>query len=234
MLQNYLACGSNTSESLDFFGLNAYEWCGRSSYTTSGYSMLVKNATDYNIPIFLSETGCNTNRPRDFADQTAIFNTEMADTWSGSIVYEWIEEANNYGLISYGPKVDPTVSTEALDGFPRSGTPTPISPDFSNLKSQWATLTPSGVKESEYTPSNTPPECPAMTSSVWDVDGKSPLPTVGQSYAMASTTGTATATATVGSASPTASNRGSASGGNEVAGMTIGLAAVMLGFVWWL
>lgn len=120
MLQNFLACGSNTSESLDFFSLNAYSWCGDSSYMTSGYNMLEQNATDLNIPIFLSETGCNVARPRTFQDQTAIYG-EMADVWSGSIIYEWIEEANNYGLISYGEKVDPASPSAPPDGFPRSG-----------------------------------------------------------------------------------------------------------------
>ena len=230
MLQNYLACGTNAAESLDFFSLNAYEWCGHSSYVTSGYSMLEQNATDYNIPIFLSETGCNTHPPRDFADQAAIFGSDMAKTWSGAIVYEWIEEKNNYGLVSYGPKVDPATATDAPpDGYPRTGTPTPVSPDFSNLKSQWATLTPSGVKESAYSTSKAPPECPAVTSGAWEVDAKSPLPSIGQSYATASET----ATGTHGSASATATKKGSASGGNEAAGMAVGLAAVMLGFVWW-
>ena len=65
-LQNYLACGGNSSETLDFFSLNAYEWCGDSSYTESGYSALQKNASDYPIPIFFSETGCNTVKPRTF------------------------------------------------------------------------------------------------------------------------------------------------------------------------
>lgn len=116
-LQNYLACGSDSADSLDFFSLNAYSWCGHSSYEQSGYDILEKNSTDLHIPIFMSETGCNTVRPRDFQDQTAIFG-EMSDVWSGSIVYEWIEEANNYGLISYGPKVD---VASAPDGFPRSG-----------------------------------------------------------------------------------------------------------------
>ncbi|KAI9791224.1 MAG: hypothetical protein M1816_004216 [Peltula sp. TS41687] len=235
MLQNYLACGTNYAESLDFFSLNAYEWCGHSSYAKSGYSMLEKNATDYNIPIFLSETGCNTNRPRDFADQAAIFGKDMANTWSGAIIYEWIEEQNNYGLISYGAKVDPSTVTDAPpDGFPRTGTPTPVSPDFSNLKSQWATLTPSGVKESAYATSKPPAECPAMTPGAWEVDAKSPLPSIGQGYVAATSTGMATASATQGSASPTATKKGTASGGNEVAGMAVGLAAVMLGFVWWL
>lgn len=36
MLQNYLACGSNSSEALDFYSLNAYSWCGDSTFQQSG------------------------------------------------------------------------------------------------------------------------------------------------------------------------------------------------------
>jgi 1,3-beta-glucanosyltransferase GAS1 len=62
-LQNYLACGNNASESLDFFSLNAYEWCGQSTYEQSGYSALQQNASNYSIPIFFSETGCMVGQP---------------------------------------------------------------------------------------------------------------------------------------------------------------------------
>jgi 1,3-beta-glucanosyltransferase GAS1 len=229
MLQNYLVCGTNVSESIDFFGLNAYEWCGPSSYTISGYDQLTKNITGYPVPIFFSETGCNTVRPRNFADQSAIFGDQMDDYWSGAIIYEWIEEANNYGLIQYGDK---TNSSESVpDGYPRSGTPTPISPDFSNLKSQWATLSPTGVKESTYSPTNTPPPCPSSTPGGWLVNGNVPLPTLGQTYtAGANPTGAPTGSA----ASATATKKGSASGGKEITGMTIGLVGVMFGFMWWL
>jgi hypothetical protein len=144
MLQNYLACGSNASEALDFFSLNAYSWCGDSDYRTSGYISLEQNSTDYSIPIFLSETGCNTVPPRTFEDQTAIFG-EMADTWSGSIIYEWIQETNNYGLITYGDKVDPASPSAPPEGFPRSGKPTPVQPDFDNLSKVWKTLNPTGM-----------------------------------------------------------------------------------------
>ncbi|KAJ5135227.1 uncharacterized protein N7515_004505 [Penicillium bovifimosum] len=197
MLQNYMACSKNESERLDFYSLNAYEWCGSSSYTQSGYNILQKNATDYPIPIFFSETGCNTPKPRTFEDQSAIFGKNMADTWSGSIIYEWIEETNNYGLISYGASVDPATATASAieDGFTRKGTPTPVSPDFQNLKSQWATLHPTGVALSAYTKGIslvTAIECPSSTSGGWAIDPSSPLPTLGQTYKKNSNTASAT------------------------------------------
>lgn len=86
--QNYLACGGNSSESIDFFGLNSYEWCGSSSYMQSGYQTLTQEVMQYPIPIFFSETGCNTPEPRTFADQSAIFGPQMDPYWSGSIIYE--------------------------------------------------------------------------------------------------------------------------------------------------
>ncbi|KAI9823997.1 MAG: hypothetical protein M1819_001085 [Sarea resinae] len=237
MLQNYLACGTNSSETVDFFSLNAYEWCGDSSYVTSGYSQLSTNATDYDIPIFFSETGCNTNPPRTFDDQSAIFGDDMNQIWSGAIVYEWLEEENNYGLISYAPKEAATASG-APDGYVRSGTPTPVSPDFANLQSQWSTLTPTGTPMSAYSPTNSPPACPASTAGVWEVNGNTPLPTLGQAYQASSSTSStapkATGTSTGTAPSKTATKKGSASGGKEIAGMSVGLATVMLCFMWWL
>jgi hypothetical protein len=100
-LQNYLACGSDSSQTIDFYGLNSYEWCGDSTYDTSGYSNLQAMSANYSIPIFFSETGCNVGGPRTFDDQAAIFGPDMVGTWSGSIIYEWVQETNNYGLVRY-------------------------------------------------------------------------------------------------------------------------------------
>lgn len=234
MLQNYLACGGNTSESLDFFSLNAYEWCGSSSYSVSGYTMLQQNATGYNIPIFFSETGCNTAPPRTFEDQAEILGSQMENTWSGAIIYEWVEETNNYGLVNYGS----ASVTSGVTSWPAAGTPMPISPDYQNLKGQWATLTPSGVALSAYSASAsslTAPVCPSSTSGGWLINGNPPLPTVGQSLNRATgSSATPTGTATGSSASATATKKGTASGGKEMAGMSIGLAGVLLGFMVWL
>ena len=235
MLQNYLACGSNSSENIDFFGLNAYEWCGDVTYTTSGYSQLTVNATDYPIPIFFSETGCNTAEPRTFEDQSAIFGDQMNGIWSGAIVYEWIEEANNYGLISYGTtaSVNPTATDGPPDGYTRTGTPTPVSPDFSNLSNQWKTLTPSGTSENAYTPSLTAPVCPGYTANVWEVNGDVALPTLGQTFNAAlqsSITGGATGDASA-SASASATKKGSAGLEREVNAMGVGLVGLVAGLV---
>ena len=243
MLQNYMACGGNASESLDFFSLNAYEWCGGSSYSVSGYNQLEANASGYDIPIFFSETGCNKPEPRTFDDQASIFGPEMDNTWSGAIIYEWIQESNNYGLVNYGPSANPSTvaasATNVQDGYTRSGTPTPVSPDYSNLKSQWATLTPAGVKLSAYSASATslsPVACPSSTSGGWEVNGNAALPTLGQTLnrAAASSSATRTTSATASAASATTTKKGTASGGREIAGMSVGLAGVLLGFIVWL
>lgn len=136
-----------------------------------------------------------------------------------------------------GPKVDPKVSTDALEGFPRSGTPTPISPDFNNLKQQWATLSPPGIQLSDYSATKLPaPACPTPTVSGWDVNGDVPLPSLGQRLTRATTSSgpSATESATGSAASATTTGRGTATVGREMAGMGLSLVGVMLGFVVWL
>lgn len=213
MLQNYFACRAEPDERMDFFSLNSYEWCGPATYTSSGYSKLQEMASTYSIPIFFSETGCNVDPPRLFTDQAAIFGSDMVNNWSGSIIYEWSQAGNKYGLVTYG---DPSSS-----GYKSSGSPVPIKPDFANLQSQWANLSPKGVAKSAYdTASIKPPTCPSQAPT-WDVDPSAPLPTIGQkgeftadptatsrstAHSTSSGTGTATGASTgTGTATPTES-----------------------------
>lgn len=241
-LQNYLTCGSNSSESIDFYSLNAYEWCGDNTFQTSGYEILTNQIKTYNVPIFFSETGCQTVRPRTFQDQTAIYGSQMTPYWSGSIIYEWIQEANDYGIIQYGSKVDPSSPGAPPDGYPRSGKPTPLEPEWSNLSKVWAAAKPSGVQESAYKPSLTAPECPAKTSGTWEVDGSAALPTLGQTFAaQASGSGSPTATSggaqATGEAQPSATPTGGAapvSPAKELRAMGFGLVGVLVGFFWWM
>lgn len=181
--------------------------CGDSTYETSGYIFLQQNASGYNIPIFFSETGCNVGPSRTFDDQAAIFGDKMVDTWSGAIIYEWIQETNDYGLVEYSLSQASSAGIDGADAaFGRNGTPQPRSPDFENLSKHWATPSPTGVRADDYKPSLTAPVCPDFTTGAWEVKADAQLPTIGYgSKAVSSTTdsevSTSIATAT-GKASP--------------------------------
>lgn len=239
MLQDYLTCGGNSSENVDFFALNSYEWCDPTKYAESGYANLQRMAKDFPVPIFFSETGCNVPGPRLFGDQPAIFGPEMINDWSGALIYEWIEEENHYGLISYGPKLEPTATGPNIEGgFTRAGTPTPVLPDFTNLQSQWATINPTGIKRSDYDPKHVSTRaCPTSGIQGWLINGNVALPTLGQTLTTNAPKPTVTEEAEVsqpaGSASPT-STKNPAPMNKELTGMSAGLVGVMLFFTFWL
>ncbi|CCH60620.1 hypothetical protein TBLA_0D01120 [Henningerozyma blattae CBS 6284] len=105
----YLQCNSldgktvnsdlDTSRS-DFFGLNTYDWCsGQSDWTTSGYDKLNSTFSDAVIPLVFSEYGCNANSPRTFDEVTEGLYGGLVNLFSGGLVYEYAQEANNYGLV---------------------------------------------------------------------------------------------------------------------------------------
>lgn len=91
-LGEYLVCGGNESESIDFYGVNDFEWCGDSSYVASGYAELVSGLEGLGVPVFFSEDGCNTVYPPTWQDQAAVFGPNMSSVWSGAIAYEWREQ----------------------------------------------------------------------------------------------------------------------------------------------
>jgi hypothetical protein len=144
--------------------------CGSSTYQTSGYADRIAEFQDYPVPTFFSETGCITIRPRTFQDMTAIYGSQMTSILSGAFVYEWIQEANNYGIINY-----PDITLQ--DNLNVSvGSPIPLQPDFNNLKNQWASATPNGININDYTPSNTEITCPQTTAGIWTIDANQVLP----------------------------------------------------------
>jgi 1,3-beta-glucanosyltransferase GAS1 len=169
MFQDYLVCGPE-NDTIDFFAVNIYEWCGDSTYETSGYSDRIAELQGYPVPAFFSEDGCITVRPRTFTDMAAIFGPDMTPVLSGAFVYEWMQEANDYGIITY-----PDFTTQ--DGLNVSvGSPVPMQPEFGNLQSQWAAATPSSISEAAYTPTATTMVCPGTTVGTWDIVGNAALP----------------------------------------------------------
>jgi len=101
----------------------------------------------------------------------AIYGPDMDSVLSGTFVYEWIQEANDYGIIEYP-------STTLQDGLNVSvGSPIPMQPEFGNLQSQWSVNIPTGTSMNAYTPSLTPGgACPATTAGVWEISGDQAIP----------------------------------------------------------
>ncbi|GME79723.1 unnamed protein product [Ambrosiozyma monospora] len=108
-----------------------YEWCGRSSYFSSGYRERTDEFSNLTIPVFFSEYGCNTIQPREFTDVETLYSSYMTGVWSGGIVYMYFEEDNNYGLVKVE---DDKVKTLK---------------DFDNLKKQMGGISPKIAKVSE-------------------------------------------------------------------------------------
>lgn len=153
---HYFNCGDDEMARVDMFGFNDYSWCGRSSFTTSGYDKKVEAYDNYSIPLFLSEFGCNKITPRPFTEILAIFSDKMLPVFSGGLVYEYSMEGNDYGLVQISLD-NKTVTTND---------------DFDNLKEQFSSAkNPSG--DGGYHTGLPFSECPEK-SDVWEAEDKLP------------------------------------------------------------
>lgn len=101
---NYLQCsisnGTSDPSRVDLFALNSYSWCGDSSYTTSGYDVLVGDFSNTSVPVFFSEYGCNNPAPRVFTEVPVLYGPLMTPVLSGGLVYEYSQETSDYGLVN--------------------------------------------------------------------------------------------------------------------------------------
>ncbi|KAL8962818.1 MAG: hypothetical protein Q9193_000836 [Seirophora villosa] len=154
-IAEYFNCG-DASSSIDFYGYNIYSWCGESTYRTSQYQARTQEFSNYNVPVFFAEYGCNQVQPRIFEEVGTLYGPDMTKVWSGGIVYMYYQEANDYGLVTIGSDDQATKL-----------------PDFSALSSQIARVTPSGVAMSAYSPTNRPQACPTQDSA-WSASERLP------------------------------------------------------------
>ena len=104
----------------------------------------------------LSEYGCNTNT-RTFEEVGALYNTEMTGVYSGGLVYEYSNEASNYGLVEI------------------SGSSVKELPDFSALMTAYKN-TPNPQGDGGYNSTGGASGCP-VESADWQV-GNDSLPAI--------------------------------------------------------
>ena len=109
-LADYFNCGPSDS-SIDFWGYNIYSWCAPSNYQASGYADRTKAFSNYSVPVFFAEYGCNAPKPRTFDEVQALYGDQMSPVWSGGIVYMYFQEENDYGRAS--PNTHPSLVPRA-------------------------------------------------------------------------------------------------------------------------
>ncbi|KAK8118046.1 1-3-beta-glucanosyltransferase gel4 [Apiospora kogelbergensis] len=143
-MAQYFNCGKE-EESIDFWGYNIYSWCGDSSFTKSGYDTQVEFFSNYSVPVFFAEYGCNSPGGADgrkFDETKALYSSQMTDVISGGIVYMYFEEDNDYGLVKVTGKNAKTLK------------------NADNLKKALSDAKPVGTTLDKYQPSNKAATCP--------------------------------------------------------------------------
>ncbi|KAI0157402.1 family 72 glycoside hydrolase [Xylariaceae sp. FL1272] len=145
-MAHYFNCGEQ-EDAIDFWGYNIYSWCGESSFTESGYDVQVDFFSNFSVPVFFAEYGCNTvggAEGREWDDTTALYSSQMTDVFSGGIVYMYYEEENDYGLVKV------------------SGNSAKTMKNYDTLRQKLAKVDPSTTSMAAYSPSNSPAACPAI------------------------------------------------------------------------
>ncbi|KAI1767973.1 carbohydrate-binding module family 43 protein [Hypoxylon sp. FL1150] len=159
-MAQYFNCGEQDA-AIDFWGYNIYSWCGKSSFTESGYDVQVKFFSNFSVPVFFAEYGCNTvggAEGRLWDDTTALYSDQMTDVFSGGIVYMYYEEENDYGLVKV------------------SGDKATAMKNYNVLQSKLAAAKPSSTSMAAYNPTNSPAACPAISDDWKAADILPPTP----------------------------------------------------------
>lgn len=170
----YLQCndGGNDTSRSDFFGLNSYSWCGNdSSFTISGYNVLVQTFSNSSIPVFFSEYGCNVPSPRYFDEVPVLYGPQMT-VLSGGLVYQWTQDSSNFGLVQTYSN-----GTAQLLG------------DYDTLKSQYSKINVTLLESNNGTATSiTPPQCNAdlISDSGFSTDFNIPDPPSGAEQVISS------------------------------------------------
>lgn len=132
-ISEFFVCDNDASHA-EFLGINMYEWCGDSSIEQSGYGERTREFQNYPVPLFFSEYGCNKVEPRKFTEVQALYGKQMTDVWSGGLVFMYVNQSNNYGIVD----IDKDGNLKEL-------------PDFKYLSSELNAVKPTKLMLSDYT-----------------------------------------------------------------------------------
>ena len=165
---HYFNCGPDEERS-DFFAFNDYSWC-TSDYMTARWDEKVANFSNYGLPIFLSEWGCNTNK-RDFGELEALMDAErMTPVYSGGLMYEYTNKEDNYGIVEVGSDTTMWRKLDEFDAFKQA------------LEDYPAPAGDGGAASTTHAV-----DCPAKDEKMWNVDPDMDLPAMPEAAKRVST-----------------------------------------------
>ncbi|EUC42228.1 glycoside hydrolase family 72 protein [Bipolaris oryzae ATCC 44560] len=94
----YLTAGEHET-SIDFWTCKNFNLKELPDVIRAVHNDLLHRFNGTSIPIFLSEYGNNTQKPRIFHETTVLYSPSMSRVFSGGCVYEFWQNANGYGLV---------------------------------------------------------------------------------------------------------------------------------------
>ena len=94
----YFTAGTR-SERVDFFAMDNWGWCYKSSFQISGWKSTVEAYGKYPVPMYLSAFGASAGKRRLWEEIGCLFSPDMTGVFSGGCAYTFIQGGNRHGII---------------------------------------------------------------------------------------------------------------------------------------
>lgn len=81
--------------------LDNYEWCGSSTFATSGWASIVNDFSNLPVAAYMSEYGCIDSPPRLWQEVGSLFSAPTTDVFSGGIAFSYFPTSDGYGMVTF-------------------------------------------------------------------------------------------------------------------------------------
>lgn len=185
LVREYLTCPTSKETDLDadFLAQSIQQDCyggepDASDKAKTLIETLASKSQNSTIPVIVTNLGGNSCRNRTFSEIDALYSDGLAGAF---LQYDPIYPFRfDHRLVNYQDHylMDPA----GRDLHNQVLTPTPVQPNFDNLKEKWSGLEPTGVTKEIYKPMAHRPPCPLYQAGLWGMNGAVALPEVGKVF----------------------------------------------------
>lgn len=152
----------------DFFAQSIHEDCyggepDPSDKLKTSVKALASKSQNSTVPVIVTDLGGHSCANRTFAEMDGMYSNGLSGAF---LQYDPIHPSRfDHRLVNYDDHylMDPA----GRDLHNQVLTPTPVQPNFDNLKEKWSSLKPSVVVRGSYKPTAQRPPCPQYQSGLW-------------------------------------------------------------------